>query len=96
MKARRDWIEEEETQYLNGPMPLGVLSHRVGMDTIEVAGGLAGHGVKLKVAVGNLDERESASRAVRENARRGCVLDLRNRPIQAALQGFCYRDSLRR
>lgn len=96
VKARRDWIEEEETQYLNGPMPLGVLSHRVGMDTIEVAGGLAGHGVKLKVAVGNLDERESASRAVRENARRGCVLDLRNRPIQAALQGFCYRDSLRR
>ncbi|MDQ0304504.1 PIN domain-containing protein [Ancylobacter polymorphus] len=76
IKARRDWIEEEESQYLNGPMPLGVLAHRVGMDTIEVAGGLAGHGVKLKVAVGGLDEREAASRAVRENARRGCVLDL--------------------
>jgi hypothetical protein len=76
LRARRDWIEEEESQYLNGPMPLGVLAHRVGMDTIEVAGGLAGHGVNLKVAVGNLDEREAASRAVRGNARRGCVLDL--------------------
>ncbi|WP_128291227.1 PIN domain-containing protein [Afifella aestuarii] len=76
VKARRDWIEEEESRYLNSPMPLGVLAHRVGMDTIEVANGLAGHGVKLKVALGNLDERESASGAVRENARRGCVLDL--------------------
>lgn len=76
LKARRDWIEDEESHYLNGQMPLGVLAHRVGMDTIEVAGGLAGHGVKLKVAVGNPDERESASRAVRENARGGCVLDL--------------------
>jgi hypothetical protein len=76
VKARRDWIEEEESQYLNGPMPLGVLAHRVGMDTIEVAGGLAGHGVKLKVAVGNPDAREAATRAIRENERRGCVLDL--------------------
>lgn len=76
IKARHDWILEEETQYLNGPMPLGVLAHRVGMDTIEVAGGLAGHGVKLKVAAGNLGEREAAALAVRVNARQGCVLDL--------------------
>lgn len=76
IKARRDWIDEEVSQYLNGPMPLAVVAHRIGVDTIEVAGGLAMQGAKLKVAVGNLGEREAASQAVRENARRGCVLDL--------------------
>lgn len=76
IKALSDWIEEEESQYLNGPLPLGVLAQRVGKDTIEVAGGLARHGMKLKVARGSLDEREAASRAVRENRQRGCVLDL--------------------
>jgi hypothetical protein len=76
IKARHDWVQGEENQYLNGPMPLGILAHRVGTDTIEVAGGLAGHGVKLKVAAGNLNEREAAGQAVRENAQSGCVLDL--------------------
>jgi len=76
IKARHDWIQEEEDQYLKGSMPLGVLAHRIGMDTIEVSAGLAGHGVKLNVAAGNLDEREAASQAIRANARRGCVLDL--------------------
>lgn len=76
LKARHDWLEEEASQYTNGPNPLGVLAHRVGMDTIELAGGLTGHGVKLKVAVGGSGERDVASRAIWQNARRGCVLDL--------------------
>ncbi len=76
LKSRRDWLEEEESQYLNGQMPLSVLAHRIGMDTIDVAAGLAGHGERLKVAIGSQDEREAASRSVRENARRGCALDL--------------------
>lgn len=75
LQERRDWIQEEESQYLNGPMPLGVFAHRVGMDTIEVASGLAGR-ARLKVAAGNLEEREAARRAVHANDRRGCVLDL--------------------
>src|SRR6201999_1707639 len=49
IKARHDWVQEEENRYLNSPVPLGVLAHRVGVDTVEVAVGLAGHGVKLKV-----------------------------------------------
>lgn len=76
LKARRDWIQEEEEHYLNGPWPLGVLAHRLGMDTIEVGAGLASHGVRLKVAIGNAPEREAANQAVRINARQGCVLDL--------------------
>ncbi len=76
LKTRRDWIEEEENKYLNGPMPLGVFAHRVGMDTIEVALGIASQGGQLKVSMGNLDEREMAAQAVRVNEGRGCVLDL--------------------
>jgi tetratricopeptide (TPR) repeat protein len=76
IKARHDWIRQEEAQYLNGPWPIGMLAHRIGMDTIEVGVGLASRGVRLKVAAGNLKERDAADQAVRLNARRGCVLDL--------------------
>ena len=76
LKSRRDWVEQEEEQYRNGRWPLGVLAHRHGLDVIEVAAGLASQGLPLKVAVGNKAEREAAARAVRENTRKGCVLDL--------------------
>ena len=76
VKARHDWVQEEENQYRNGPVPLGIFAHRLGMDTIDAAAGLAGHGGKLKVAVGSLEEREQAGQIVRLNGQRGCVLDL--------------------
>jgi hypothetical protein len=76
LKARHDWLQEKMHQYLNGPMPIGVFAHRVGMDMIEVGAGLASQGARLKVAAGNLEEREAADRAIRSNRRRGCVLDL--------------------
>jgi tetratricopeptide (TPR) repeat protein len=76
VKARHDWIQEEVQQYLNGPWPLGVLAHRIGMDTIDAAGGIGLHGSQLKVALGSGAEREAADRAVRDNMGKGCVLDL--------------------
>ena len=76
LKARREWIEHEQEQYINRPWSLGVLAHRLRLDVIEVAGGLARHGIHLKVAMGNEPERNAAARAVRENKRKGCVLDL--------------------
>ena len=76
LKAHHDWLEQEQEQYRNGPWPLGMLAHRTGLDVIEVAAGLASQGDLLKVAIGNEPEREAAARAVRENARQGCVLDL--------------------
>jgi hypothetical protein len=76
LKARRDWFEEEQEKYRNGPWPLGVLAHRLGLDTIEGSGGLASQGIPRKVAIGNELEREAASGAIRENGRKGCVLDL--------------------
>lgn len=76
IRARHEWIQEEESQYQNGHVPLGLLAHRVGNDTIEVAAGLVAHGATLKVATGNLEEREAAIGAVRGNSGRGCVLDL--------------------
>ena len=54
LKARHDWIQEEMNQYLNGPMPIGVFAHRVGMDTIAVSEGLVSHGARLKVAAGTM------------------------------------------
>jgi cellulose synthase operon protein C len=76
LKTRHDWIKQEEEQYRTGPWPLGVLAHRLGTDTIDVAGGLASKGIPLKVAMGNEPERDAAAQAVRENARKGCFLDL--------------------
>lgn len=76
LKQRHDWVKQEQETYNNGPWPLGVLAHRIGFDTIEVAGGLASQGLSLKVAVGNLPERDAATKAIHENAKQGCVLDL--------------------
>jgi hypothetical protein len=76
LKMRREWIDREQEQYQKGPWPLEVLAYRVGLDTIEVADGLAMQGVPLKVAIGNEPEREAAACAIRDNAHKGCVLDL--------------------
>lgn len=75
-KARHDWFKQEEETYRNGPWPIGVLAHRLDLDVIDVAGGLASEGIPLKVAAGNAPEREAAVRAMRKNAQKGCVLDL--------------------
>jgi tetratricopeptide (TPR) repeat protein len=76
MKERHDWVAEEEGRYVNEIMPLAVLAHRLGMDTIDMSASLANHGVNIKVATGSHEEREAATGVVRRNRRRGCVLDL--------------------
>ena len=76
LKTHRDSVEQEQENYLRQNWPLGVLAHRLGHDTIEVAAGLARQGIPLKVAVGNPEAREEADRLVQENTRKGCVLDL--------------------
>lgn len=76
LKSRHDRVEEEQEKYRNGPWPISVLAHRLGLDTIEVAAGLASQDVPLKVAVGNQTEREIATAMIRDNERKGCVLDL--------------------
>ena len=76
LKSRRDWCDEQQKQYLNGPWPLGLLAESLGVDTIDVAHGLASQGAALKVATGGEAERHMAARAIRRNSKRGCVLDL--------------------
>lgn len=76
LKARHDWFEAEQEQYRNGVVPLAVLAHRLGHDTIATAGGLASQGLALKVAIGNEPERRAAVIAIHDNLRGGCVLDL--------------------
>lgn len=76
LKARRDWVEQEQSEYLKGVSPLAVLAHRVGCDAIDVANGLAEQNLSLKVARGNEPERQGAVGAVADNGASGCVLDL--------------------
>ncbi len=76
LKERNDWLEGEYESYSNGPWFLGVLAHRIGLDTIDAAAGLASQKRPLKVAIGNVPEREAATAAVRANGGKGCVLDL--------------------
>jgi PIN domain associated with the TPR-GreAB-C-PIN system len=76
LKERSDWLEVEYESYSNGPWPIEVLAHRIGLDCIDAAAGLASHKRLLKVAIGNVPEREAATAAVRANGRKGCVLDL--------------------
>lgn len=76
LKARRDWVEQEQSEYLNGISPLAVLGHRIGCDVIDVASGIAGQGLSLKVARGNEMERQSAVTAIAGNDASGCVMDM--------------------
>ena len=76
IKTHKDSVEQEQENYLRQNWPLGVLAHRLGHDTIEVAAGLARQGIPLKVASGNPEAREEADRLVQLNVRQGCVLDL--------------------
>lgn len=76
LRSRKEWIAEEESQYVNGPMPVAGLAFRVGMDSIEASAGLAGNGVALKTAMGRVDERQAAAELIEANYRKGCVLDL--------------------
>lgn len=73
-------INERKTRaveiYRDGPLPLPLLASAVGVDTIDASGGLAAQGISLKVAVGMADERGRARRAIEQNHRKGCVLDL--------------------
>ncbi|WP_454000416.1 PIN domain-containing protein [Afipia felis] len=76
LKARRDWVEQAQSEYLKGASPLAVLAHRIGCDAIDVANGLAEQNLSLKVARGNEPERCGAVGAITGNGAAGCVLDL--------------------
>ena len=76
LKAHREWGDKEQELYRHGPLPIGVYAHRVGLDTIDAAVGLAAHSVPLKVALGNQPERDAAALALQQNAGKGCILDL--------------------
>lgn len=76
LKARHDWIEQEQESYVRGPWPLALLAHRTHCDTIDVAEGLASQNIRLKVAAGTHPERKSATMSIVENGTSGCVLDL--------------------
>ena len=76
LKARRDYVAEEEERYFKGPWPLEAFAKRIGVDPIEAAAGLAAQGRKLKVAVGSADERNAVLVAIARSKKQGCVLDL--------------------
>ncbi|MBM7482342.1 tetratricopeptide (TPR) repeat protein [Bradyrhizobium sp. USDA 3686] len=76
LKAKHDWIEQEQESYKKAPWPLAVLAQRTGCDTIDVAEGLAAQELRLKVASGTQGERNAAVAAIVANLGQGCVLDL--------------------
>lgn len=75
-KAKAEWAEREQRQYLSGTMPLGVLAHRVGADVIETAAGVVAAGNKLKVASGSDQDVNRAVDEIRTRWGRGCTMDL--------------------
>jgi cellulose synthase operon protein C len=75
LKERHDFVTEETLSYVNGDIPLGVLAHRVGVDVIDAAAGVAESGNKVKVCAGNEEERLMAFGWIRRNRNTGCILD---------------------
>jgi tetratricopeptide (TPR) repeat protein len=76
LKAIRTYNDEQVALWKTSALPLAWLAHQLGTDEIDLASGLAGDGVKLKVALGRHDERDIATAAIKANGVKGCVLDL--------------------
>jgi hypothetical protein len=76
LQTRRDFIAEQAERYSNGLWTLEAFAKQVGVDPLDAAAGLVANGRKLKVAIGTVDERDYASQSIKDNGRRGCVLDL--------------------
>ncbi len=76
LRERHEWIDEQRALWKRNQWPIAALANRTGADTIEVAAGVISRGDHLPVAFGNIDERQGALRAMSQNARRGCVIDL--------------------
>lgn len=75
LKERADFVEQEAQSYETGTLPLAVFAYRVGISTIDAAGGLGQTGRKFQVARGTPLERKAATVALRENAGKGAVVD---------------------
>ena len=75
-KARRDWIEQEKQLWLTSAMPLAMLARRLNLDVIEVAGGVVQSGQRLRVAMGNDQERQKALEEIQANGASGCTMEL--------------------
>jgi hypothetical protein len=58
LKARRDWVEQEQSSYLNGISPLAVLGHRIGSDASTLPAGSRDKGYRSRsLAAANLSDR---------------------------------------
>ena len=76
LKERHDWVIAAQDEWQASGHALDVLAARIGVDTIDVAGGLAQQGIRLRVAEGTEVERVAADASIRANEHAGCVLDL--------------------
>ena len=76
LRERQDWLKQQVDSYTRSNWPLGMLAEALGVDSIEASIGVVSLGATLKVAVGSEQERNDATRAVIDNDRKGCVLDL--------------------
>ena len=76
LKERHEGLRQSIDFYSHNDCPLGVLAEGLGVDTIETAIALVTAGGQLKVALGSLLERSEAHKAISDNERKGCVLDL--------------------
>ena len=76
LRQRQELVRAEQQNYLAGQWPIGLLATCLGLDTIDVAQGIAAQGLKLKVALGHEAERQGMVSAIASNKANGCVLDL--------------------
>lgn len=75
VRGRHDAIKGLFDQYVEGLLPIALVAHSLGSNTIETWGGLIDLGYKLKVCFGTGDERRTAFEVIEKNANKGCVVD---------------------
>lgn len=69
----RDKLVEEA--YKKNHIPLAILAKMKGTNSIALADGLRGRGIKIATCIGTYDERNSAYRLITQHAQKGVTID---------------------
>jgi tetratricopeptide (TPR) repeat protein len=75
VRGKHDATEQVARLYDAGNFPIAVASRMLGLDPVETLVGFISTGHRIHVCVGTHEERQFALSSIRDNGRKGCVVD---------------------
>lgn len=95
LRQRHEAIESAFRTYESGFIPIACTAKSLGKSTVETFIAITASNRNIRVCEGTKQERDAAFAAIRENAKRGCVLDpislhiVRRLQLESAVEAVC-------